>query len=209
MQLQTLLGNAYLYDIVVGLLISSLILIVTIPIISKSEVYLITDPMSPIITGLVTLLSVIFYPQHVYTPTRGETALMTSSCWGAHTGVWLSWRLSHISNFPHQYSDASLTASIVAGFMRQSIGLLVMAATYLIIKPLSKQVGCLLVGTKLSIIQEQEFHLDNKKKIFVDLFSKCCTFGLLGITLTTITPMLQKYFNCDRTEYWTETFSMS
>ena len=56
--------------------------------------------------------------------------------------------------------------------MRQSLGLLVLAVTYLIIKPLSKHVGCLLVGTKMSIIQEQKFHLDNKRKIFVDLFSK-------------------------------------
>ena len=71
-----------------------------------------TDLMSPLIFGLVTLLSVIFYPQHVYTKTRGETALLTSSCWGAHLGTWLSWKLGHISNLPHQYSDASLSASV-------------------------------------------------------------------------------------------------
>jgi len=203
------LGMHTLYDIIIGLLISSLILLVTIPFMPIIEVYLMTDLISPLIFGLVTLLSVIFYPQHVYTKTRGETALLTSSCWGAHLGTWLSWKLGHISNLPHQYSDASLSASIVGGLMRQSLGLLVLAVTYLIIKPLSKHVGCLLVGTKMSIIQEQKFHLDNKRKIFVDLFSKCCTFAVLGITLTTITPMIQKYFNCDRPEYWTETLTMS
>ena len=59
-------------------------------------------------TLLVTMLSVVLYPQHVYTPSRGDTALLTSSCWGAHTGAWLAWRGGVITDGEHQYSDHTL-----------------------------------------------------------------------------------------------------
>ena len=76
--------------------------------VEQSEEYLLTDPLAPLMTLLVTMLSVVLYPQHVYTPSRGDTALLTSSCWGAHTGAWLAWRGGVITDGEHQYSDHTL-----------------------------------------------------------------------------------------------------
>ena len=55
---------------------------------------------------------------------------------------------------------------------RQFTGLLILALIYIVWKPFSKHLSSFLVGSNMKILSQQEFLLTNKRKIFVDLFSK-------------------------------------
>ena len=58
------------------------------------------------------------------------------------------------------------------GFLRQLVGNIIMGIIYLTVRPVSKHLGAFLVGSNRTVLNRQPFHLSNKAKIFVDLFSK-------------------------------------
>ena len=166
--------------------------------------FLLSHWCSPLLTLLVTLLSVVLYPQHSYTPSRGETLLLTSACWGAHTGAWLSYQLGHLTNqnqaLEHVISDEPIRDQLVAGVLRQVLGNIIMAVIYFTVKPLSRHTAAFLVNTDLNTLSLQEFHLSNKKKIFVDLFAKVTVLHLIEnylIKIISVCDILSDWSLCN------------
>ena len=124
------LGMHSLLDIGCGLLISSLIMITSIPLskylatdtqgssssssVDGSEATLLTSSLTPSLGLVLVILSVLVYPapREVYNPSRADTCLLTAAAWGAHTGSWLSWHLGLITDSPHQYSDTDIGTSV-------------------------------------------------------------------------------------------------
>ena len=107
--------------------------------------------------------------------------------------------------------------------VRQLVGVGVQSFIYLTVKPATQHIACALMNTKLDHLRQQEFKIQNKKKIRVDLISKVIliilklnyiylflfqfvTFFSIGLSATTISPELFRVLGCDRTGYWTEAF---
>ena len=72
--------------------------------------------------------------------------------------------------------DSTVFLQILHGFSRQMTGSLILALIYLSVKPVAKQLACLLIRRDLRSLNKQPFTPDSQAKIFVDLFGKVGPF---------------------------------
>jgi hypothetical protein len=131
------------------------------------------------VTLILSVLSIIYYPgSYKWTPARGETTYIIGGYFGTQLGCWLNYQLG----FLHPASDPShvilqpLLLQCLLSLARVVLGLLLIGCLRAVVKPVSFQIGCFLLRTDKQTLQQQEFHLKNKKKLVVDLF---CKVGVL------------------------------
>lgn len=201
------LGMHSVADVLAGLGVAAFLLLFTIPIADYGDHFLLTSPLAPILTLTLSVLSIVYYPgSYKWTPARGETTYIIGGYFGTQLGCWLNYLLgiihppADISNVPLQ----PLLLQFFLGLSRVVLGLFCIGCLRALVKPVSFQIGCLLLQTDKQTLLKQEFHLKNKKKLVVDLFCKFVTFSAIGFGITFVSPLLFKLVGCDRPSYWTE-----
>jgi len=205
------LGMHSVADVVVGLLTSTLFMLVMIPFANFADEFLLTSLWSPIVILLLSVLAIYFYPgSYKWTPARGETTFIIGGYYGTQLGCWLNYQLGIISASDSVYfapNTATLKlASFLLPFVRVLLGLLTIALLRTVIKPFSFQLACWLLQADKKLLQKQEFHLKNKKKLTADLFCKFVTFSSIGFGISFLSPKVFHLLGCDRTSYWSEVF---
>ena len=138
-------------DIVVGLGLSSFLLVGIVPLVDSADSYLLCSPLSPLITITSSLLAALLYPtSDRWTPARGDTTAALGSYLGVHLGSWLNYQLgmiSQASTLPPYTVAIPDTPDICLMVLRVLVGGLVAWLTFSLAKPVTLEIGCFLLGT--------------------------------------------------------------
>merc|ERR1712013_448848 len=87
------MGMHTLADIVGGLLAASVLLFFLIPLVDSADEFLLSSPLAPSVTVLLSVLAIVFYPgSDRWTPARGDTTVVLGSYLGSHLGNWLNFQ---------------------------------------------------------------------------------------------------------------------
>eukprot|EP00092_Neocalanus_flemingeri_P036255 GFUD01039474.1.p1 GENE.GFUD01039474.1~~GFUD01039474.1.p1 ORF type:complete len:431 (+),score=81.96 GFUD01039474.1:234-1526(+) len=202
------LGMHSLADVVVGLGVSSFLLLFTIPIAHYGDYFLLSSTLAPLVTLTLSILAILCYPgSYQWTPARGETTFIIGGYFGTQLGSWLGFQLGilHLVEWPSPHSILlPVFHQSCLGLMRVLIGLALLGILRAVVKPVSFQTACYFLNTDKQTLMQQEFHLKNKKKLIADLFCKFVTFAAIGFGITFVAPLLFQVLGCDRPSYWTE-----
>merc|ERR1719318_624992 len=95
------MGMHTLADIVGGLLAASGLLFFLIPLVDSADEFLLSSPLAPSVTVLLSVLAIWFYPgSDKWTPARGDTTVVLGSYLGTQLGNWLNFQVGIIQGVP-------------------------------------------------------------------------------------------------------------
>ncbi|XP_013187137.2 sphingosine-1-phosphate phosphatase 1 [Amyelois transitella] len=202
------LGMHSVLDIAAGLLLSSALLVVLIPVVDWLDGVLLTSHCSPALVIAVSILVIVFHPNaDKWTPTRGDTTMIVSVCAGILTGSWTNYQLGNMapsdSNPPYEIIWPSIDM-IGCTILRTILGFCGVLATRAIGKSISYAFVCALLGKDKNELRNSENSLDNKNKIIVELSYKYFTYGMIGFNTTYVFPNVFDLLFINRPTYYTE-----
>lgn len=179
------LGMHSVADIVVGLGLSSFLLVGIVPLVDSADSYLLCSPLSPLITITSSLLAALLYPtSDRWTPARGDTTAALGSYLGVHLGSWLNYQLgmiSQASTLPPYTVAIPDTPDICLMVLRVLVGGLVAWLTFSLAKPVTLEIGCFLLGTTRDT---------NNNKHYAHLFYKFFTWLTVCFTVVFLSPLV-------------------
>ncbi|CAH0407137.1 unnamed protein product [Chilo suppressalis] len=202
------LGMHSVLDIAAGLLLSSLLLVVLIPVVDWLDGLLLTNNFAPLIVITLSILAIVFYPDaDKWTPTRGDTTMIVSVCAGILTGSWTNYQLGNMVASdqapPYQIIWPSVEM-LGCTILRTILGFCGVLATRAIGKSLSYAFISALLGKDKNELLNSENSLDNKNKITVELCYKYFTYGMIGFNTTYVFPNVFGLLRINRLTYYTE-----
>ncbi|XP_045447648.1 sphingosine-1-phosphate phosphatase 2-like [Melitaea cinxia] len=202
------LGMHSILDIAAGLLLSSALLVVLIPVVNELDGFLLTSLWSPLLVITVSILVIVYYPQSdKWTPTRGDTTMIVSVCAGILTGSWTNYQLGNMVASPLDPPYEIIWPSIEmfgCTLLRTTLGFCGVLATRALAKSFSYGFVCALLGKDKNELRNSENSLDNKNKIIVECSYKYFTYGLIGFNTTYIFPNVFDLLFINRPTYYTE-----
>ncbi|CAH2107928.1 unnamed protein product [Euphydryas editha] len=202
------LGMHSILDIAAGLLLSSALLVVLIPVVDELDGFLLTSLWSPLIVVSVSVLVIVYHPQSdKWTPTRGDTTMIVSVCAGILTGSWTNYQLGNMAASPLDPPYEIIWPSIEmfgCTLLRTTLGFCGVLATRALAKSFSYAFVCALLGKDKNELRNSENSLDNKNKIIVECSYKYFTYGLIGFNTTYVFPNVFDLLFINRPTYYTE-----
>ncbi|XP_045768881.1 sphingosine-1-phosphate phosphatase 1-like [Maniola jurtina] len=202
------LGMHSVLDIAAGLLLSSLLLVVLIPLVDRLDGFLLTSHWSPLLVVTTSILAIVYHPQSdKWTPTRGDTTMIVSVCAGILTGAWTNYQLGNMVASSADPPYTIIWPSIEmfgTSLLRTILGFCGVLATRAIAKSVSYAFVCALLGRDKNELRNSENSLDNKNKIIVECSYKYFTYGLIGFNTTYVFPNVFELLFINRPTYYTE-----
>lgn len=202
------LGMHSVADILAGLLLSSLLLLFVLPFVNFVDSFLLCSSFSPAITILLSLLAVWFYPgSDRWTPARGDTTAAIGSYLGVQIGSWLNFQLGLLyqaSSLPPYPLMSPSLPDISLMILRVLIGGIIAGLTHTVAKPLTFKTACYILGTSKEALLQQEYHINNKKKLAADLFYKFLTWLTVCFTVVFLSPFVFRLLGCSMTGAYSE-----
>ncbi|CAG4966943.1 unnamed protein product [Colias eurytheme] len=202
------LGMHSVLDIAAGLLLSSSLLVVLVPLVDQLDGLLLTEYWSPLMVLAVSILVIVYHPQSdKWTPTRGDTTMIVSVCAGILIGSWTNYQLGNMA-----VSDKTPPYEIIwpsvemfgCMLLRTILGFCGVLATRAFAKSFSYAFVCALLGKDKNELRNSEDSLDNKNKIFVECCYKYFTYGMIGFNTTYVFPNVFDLLMINRPTYYTE-----
>lgn len=179
-----------------------------VPLVDRLDYWLLTTNFSPAIIILASLLLIKLYPQpDKWTPTRGDTTLCVGLYAGIQIGAWVNYHLGFMTvpditpPYPIIWPSGVMLGHLL---IRTAIGLCVILATRSFAKPVCYSVACAFLGLDKEQVIKSENSLENKQKVFVDLFSKFGMTLMIGINIQLSLPTLFKWMGIGRPDFYTE-----
>ncbi|XP_068632454.1 sphingosine-1-phosphate phosphatase 2-like [Battus philenor] len=202
------LGMHSVLDIAAGLLLSTALLAVLIPVVDRLDGVLIAEPYAPLLVLTVAILVVVYHPHaDKWTPTRGDTTMIVSVCAGILIGSWTNYQLGNTvasgTAPPYEIIWPSIEM-LGCTILRTVLGFCGVLATRAIGKSVSYAVVCALLGKDKNELRNSQDSLDNKNKIVVELCYKFFTYGLIGFNTTYVFPNVFHLLRIERSTYYTE-----
>ncbi|KAM3959581.1 sphingosine-1-phosphate phosphatase 1 [Aphomia sociella] len=202
------LGMHSVLDIAAGLLLSTVLLIVLIPLVDCLDGFLIKSYYSPMLVITISILVIVFHPNaDKWTPTRGDTTMIVSVCAGILTGSWTNYQLGNMTAStdlpPYEIIWPSIEM-LGCTILRTILGFCGVLATRAIGKSVSYAFVCALLGKDKNELRNSEDSLDNKNKIIVELSYKYFTYGMIGFNTTYVLPNVFDLLQINRPTYYTE-----
>jgi len=195
------LGMHSLADIFVGLLISGSLLPILLPLGDKVDNFLLTSSYAPLISGGLSIVAVLLSPKSdKWTPARGISTCCLGCYLGVNIGLWTNVQLGIIQLGADRPEIYQWSYGLI--LIRSLIGGVIGVVTRSIVKPSLIRLGCFLLRTEKEIIDKQDFHLDNKKKVSVDLFYKFLTYIIISINCVFLAPIVFSVIGCDRRDFY-------
>ncbi|XP_044271390.1 sphingosine-1-phosphate phosphatase 1-like [Tribolium madens] len=202
------LGMHSVLDVVAGLALTVLIMTPLIPIVDYLDNYLLTDPTSPFLLLVVSILMIVYYPNSgKWTPTRGDTTMILSVCVGIHCGAWLNYQLGIMTTSdltpPYAIMWPSYTM-LGCTILRTIIGFALVLLTRSVSKSASYNFICAILKEDVDVLKKSDNSLTNKHKTIVDLGCKYITCGMIGFNALYLIPQLFRYLRIERPTFFTE-----
>jgi len=195
------LGMHSLADIFVGLLISGSLLPILLPLGDKVDNFQLTSSYAPLISGGLSIVAVLLSPKSdKWTPARGISTCCLGCYLGVNIGLWTNVQLGIIQLGADRPEIYQWSYGLI--LIRSLIGGVIGVVTRSIVKPSLIRLGCFLLRTEKEIIDKQDFHLDNKKKVSVDLFYKFLTYIIISINCVFLAPIVFSVIGCDRRDFY-------
>ncbi|KAG6445482.1 sphingosine-1-phosphate phosphatase 1 [Manduca sexta] len=202
------LGMHSVLDIAAGLLLSSSLLLVLIPLVDALDGFLLTWQFAPLLVVTVSILVIVYYPNaDKWTPTRGDTTMIVSVCTGVLTGSWTNYQLGNMVASPQGPPYHIIWPSVEmlgCTILRTILGFCGVLATRAIGKSVSYAFVCALLGKDKNALRNSENSLNNKHKIIVELSYKYFTYGMIGYNTTYVFPNVFDLLRINRPTYYTE-----
>lgn len=202
------LGMHTVLDILAGLALAIILMFPLVPCVNYLDNYFLTNPMSPILILMSSILMIVYYPNsEKWTPTRGDTTMIISVTVGLHIGAWLNYQTGNMSvaelsppyeiYWPSQYMCLCI-------IMRMILGLAIIALVLTTCKRVSYNWLCALLGQNPDNIKNSENSLDNKHKTFVELSCKFISCAIVGLHIVYFIPLLFRSLGIERPTFYTE-----
>ncbi|XP_026314109.1 sphingosine-1-phosphate phosphatase 2-like [Hyposmocoma kahamanoa] len=202
------LGMHSVLDIAAGLLLSSGLLVILIPLVDYLDGLILTSHWSPLLILVISIAVIVFYPNaDKWTPTRGDTTMIVSVCAGILAGSWTNYLVGNMQppQSPPPYAVIWPSVEMLGcTLLRTTLGFCGVVATRAIAKSLSYAFVCALLGKDKNELRNSENSLDNKNKIVVELSYKYFTYGLIGFNTTCLFPNVFDLLKINRPTYYTE-----
>jgi len=202
------MGMHTLADIVMGVIASAFLLVFLIPLVDHGDHFLLSSPLAPSVTVLLSVMAIYFYPgSDRWTPARGDTAVVLGSYLGAQLGNWLNFQcgIFGVSPGPPPYPVIWPTPSQYGlTLLRVVIGAVVGVATRAIFKPVTYVAVCAILQTDGETLRKQDHDIRNKKKLAAELFCKLLTYTAIGFNCCFLAPGVFRALGCERPAFYTE-----
>lgn len=195
------LGMHSVLDIIAGLVLSSILMVVLVPLIDLVAQWHLTSPYSPFATILVITAMSLFYPKSDrWSPARGDTSVIMGAGSGILLGSWLNYQLGIIRGpgmeppFPIQWPGMEVA---ILAVLRAIIGIVCVLGSRFAGKLVGLNFLCWLRGLDSSDPQIQ-------KRVSVEVPNKLITYMSLGLTVTFLSPCVFRHLNIERLTMFTE-----
>jgi len=202
------MGMHTLADIIGGLLAASALLFFLIPLVDNADEFLLSSPLAPSVTVILSVLAILFYPgSDRWTPARGDTTVVLGSYLGSHLGNWLNFQCGFLVGSPRPPPYPILWPTLAQyglTIVRVVIGGIVGVATRAIFKPTSYLTVCTILQCDGETLKMQKHDIKNKKKLTVDLVCKLLTYTAIGFNVCFLAPALFRALGCERPAFYTE-----
>ncbi|XP_017782329.1 PREDICTED: sphingosine-1-phosphate phosphatase 1-like [Nicrophorus vespilloides] len=202
------LGMHTVLDILAGLALAISLMFVLVPSANYIDNYLLTNPTSPIMLLVTSILMIIYHPNSdKWTPTRGDTTMILSVSVGAHIGAWLNYQTGNMSPAELSPPYAIYWPSyymIGCIILRTILGLALVLATRTIAKKLSYNFFCALLKQDVDDIRKSENTLENKHKNIVEIGCKYVTCWSIGFNILYSIPHIFRMLQIERPNFYTE-----
>ncbi|GAB0099312.1 sphingosine-1-phosphate phosphatase 1 [Sergentomyia squamirostris] len=202
------LGMHSILDIGAGLLLTVLLMLPLVPLVDWVDYYILSLKFSPVAILVISILMIVIYPRaDRWTPTRGDTTLCLAFCAGIQIGAWINFQAGDMKiptispPYPVIWPSHRLLGQIL---LRTVLGLCAIVATRAIAKSVSYAFVCALLGKSQDQIRNSANSLDNRPKIFVELFYKYFTCFWIGINTQYLLPNFFKLLGIGRPDFYTE-----
>ncbi|XP_059617070.1 sphingosine-1-phosphate phosphatase 2-like [Phlebotomus argentipes] len=202
------LGMHSVLDIAAGLFFTGILLFPLIPLVDWADQHILSQRFSPALLTVVSILLIAVYPSaDRWTPTRGDTTLCLAVCVGIHVGAWINYQAGDMKvpaaapPYPVIWPSHGLLGQIL---LRTVLGLCAIVATRAIAKSVSYAFICAVLGKSRDQIRHSADTLENRTKIFVDLFYKYFTYFWIGFNTQYLLPNFFKLLGIGRPDFYTE-----
>lgn len=196
------LGMHTVLDVIVGILLAILLMVPLVPLVDRTDMFLLTSRWSPLILLSGSILILVFCPKsEIWTPTRGDTATVISVCVGIHLGAWANYQLGQMSEptSPPPYKVIWPSNEMMGLiFLRSALGFSCILATRAICKSAGYATLCLL-GLSTAPLDSP-----SSLRNTVDLIFKYITYILIGFNTVHLLPSTFKLLSIDRPTFYTE-----
>ncbi|RWS04706.1 sphingosine-1-phosphate phosphatase 1-like protein, partial [Dinothrombium tinctorium] len=188
-------------DIVVGLLLSSTLLVVLLPLVDVIDQFHLKSLYSPLISVPTITLMAKFYPKSDrWSPARGDTCIIMGAGEGILLGSWLNYQLGIIRGpglpppFPIIWPGFNLLG---LGLLRATIGIICIIAV--------RAIGKVLVFSIMCYIHKlNPKDPETKIRSSVEVPCKLIAYMAMGISITYLSPAIFRFLNIERITMFTE-----
>ncbi|KAL3269846.1 hypothetical protein HHI36_008904 [Cryptolaemus montrouzieri] len=202
------LGMHTVLDVLVGLLLTVLLMVPLVPIVDHLDHYLMTNPTSPLLLTVSSILVIVYYPNSgKWTPTRGDTTMVISVCVGILTGSWLNYQTGELTPseltapYPIMWPSLLMVGCLI---LRTILGYLSVLVLKVIIEKFFYSLMCTLLRQDETNLKQLAHSLENKHKTIVELASKYLTCSLIGVSIIYTIPQLFRFLRIERPTFFTE-----
>ncbi|KAK9886069.1 hypothetical protein WA026_014853 [Henosepilachna vigintioctopunctata] len=202
------LGMHTVLDVIVGLLLTVVLMIPLVPVVDHLDHYLMTNPTSPLILLVSSIVIIVYYPNSgKWTPTRGDTTMVISVCVGILIGSWLNYQTGELSPseltppYPIMWPSFLMVGCLI---LRSFIGYIFIALIKTYGEKLCFSFMCALLRQDEINLKQLAHSLQNKHKTIAELASKYIICSLIGLSITYNLPQLFKFLRIERPTFFTE-----
>lgn len=196
------LGMHTVLDIIAGLILAMALMIPLVPLVDWTDMFLLTSRWSPLILLSLSICLLVFFPRsNIWTPTRGDTAMVVSVCVGIHLGAWANYQLGQMSEptTPPPYKVIWPSYEMMGlTFLRSALGFSCILATRAICKSAGYATLCLL-GLSTTPLDSP-----SSLRNTVELIFKYITYVLIGFNTLHLLPSTFKLLSIERPTFYTE-----
>lgn len=199
------LGMHSVLDIIMGSFLSAVFLTVFLPSTNAIMDYLIESSFAPIFSLLIPVILIVIFPlADKWTPTRGDTCIVTAVFSGVEMGAWINYQFGMTHEFDDDYPLSLTFDGFFAFLARTVLGLAIIALVEFGGKISLFALFSAVVKEDRKTLKSSADTLENKKKIFVDLSTKFLTYFTLTFVVLVAVPKLFELLSIDRTRFYSE-----
>ncbi|XP_065209518.1 sphingosine-1-phosphate phosphatase 2-like [Planococcus citri] len=197
------LGMHSLLDILAGLLFSSLLVLPFLPLVDYTDKLIEHDWFLFIIIAISVILIATYPSGKTWTPTRGDTTTILSTCVGIQTAAWLHYKVNWVERPPFDPPFAfDLPPLNEIGYVaiRTLLGYLGIVVVLLFFDVLNKIFDWVLTRMRVKVKDVNT----NRRLAHIDLIYKYLTYSTTSFNIVFVFPYIFQCLNINRTNYYWE-----
>ncbi|XP_014204122.1 sphingosine-1-phosphate phosphatase 1-like [Copidosoma floridanum] len=202
------LGMHTVLDVIAGLVLASGMMIVLVPLVDAIDDYFITNNWAILTLFIIGVGTIVYHPTSgIWTPTRGDTALVVGTGTGIHLGYWINYKTGILtaSQLPPPYNITWPTnQDIVKIISRTLLGFTYILVLKALIKSFIYFIMCAILKVNSKELKRSENSLENKNKILVDLVYKYIFCFVITCSMTSVLPKIFTVIGIERPTFYTE-----